>query len=357
MLDSYGYPIRRLEGPSRIYNSGMAQTSIGPILASRRWNQKKGHCDIVFRTADTGKIIKEFELATRYDLEDARLFVHKGELWMAFTEGRYYKSPWLSVQRLAKLSPKLETERVVDIHYAGNFTRSEKNWQFFSHDGHIHFVYSVSPHIVVKIDDNGQVLKEWVTKPKVFWPHGTLSGGTPPVRVGGYVSFAHSYVPMKERNRLYSFAAYEFEAQPPFEITRITEPLMWGDPDELTLPNPSVEWWLPVVVFPVGALKTAQGWKLSCGVNDSFDAIIDIPDPLPFNAIGDYSNPRVSFFCTDNASLPIKVGGEYLEWKLARQAKGGLRWGVMAISDAAAVVALRSKPGVKQITEEEYARW
>lgn len=287
--------VEHAEPDTRNYNSGCAYKNGRLYLATRRFDVKRHRCVIDINEAVlstrtgcpfffAGERVRTLELPSATGLEnfeDGRLFWYNDRLHLAYTEGNYLP-PFAStsVQKVAELRDDWSVESVATIAFGENTVGHEKNWQFFGLNRRLFFVYSISPHKVVEVDRDWKVTDHWTTPSDLSWEHGTLSGGTPPVLVDRrLISFFHSYKKHPERQRCYSFSAYEFSAEPPFNVTGITEPLIYASEHERTLPNPRVPNWLPLVVFPCGAVweRESRRWTVSAGVNDSDDVLFDIP--------------------------------------------------------------------------------
>jgi hypothetical protein len=175
------------------------------------------------------------------------------------------------VQKLAVLADDWSVEREIVIGFGENSIGLEKNWQFFSHEGALRFVYSVVPHVVVTLNADYKVASIASTQPAIADP---LRGGTPPVRFGErYISFPHFHRECPGHSRRYGFSAYAFQADPPFAVVGVTEALIMASEADPILPNPAVPYWTPLVVFPCGALLHDEEWTVSAGVNDSYDAL------------------------------------------------------------------------------------
>lgn len=152
----------------------------------------------------------------------------------------------------------------------------EKNWLWFSHEGELHFIYATRPHVVARTKGMTPIFT--YESPGFTWDYGLPRGGSPPVYVeedGLYWSFFHSsrdIHPTTPPRRRYYMGAYAFEPWPPFRVVLYTRhPLLGGsenDPRELGA---------PLVVFPCGALISANTWTVSLGVNDCDCAWIKIP--------------------------------------------------------------------------------
>jgi predicted GH43/DUF377 family glycosyl hydrolase len=276
----------RVQHPAdvRNYNSGLERRGAEHWLATRRFDRDVWGCVIDINQLDpaTGSVARVCTLALPRPLplvkfEDARLFWHRDKLHVAYTEGHYYQRPWRAVQQLAVLREDWSVERVVTVGFGKNTIGQEKNWQFFSKDGQLHFIYSLSPYVVVSLDDDyGVASVACDDRPRPAFA--SLRGGTPPVRLGDqYVAFPHSHTEEEGVSRRYSFSAYTFSART-LELTGVTGPLVTASGRDLRLPNPMFPHWTPLVVFPCGALRTSAGWLISAGVNDSFDVLFQIPD-------------------------------------------------------------------------------
>lgn len=206
--------------------------------------------------------------------EDPRVIWHNGQFWVSYCSWTR-SGPYSAKQVFASFDSSWTFQRTIRPQYGKNLltdTGIEKNWIWFNHDGAWYFVYQFYPHIVVRMG-NEMPVNEFKTDQKPKWDYGEIRGGTPPVRVGDeYISFFHSSLPWKNRQKRYYAGAYAFEAKAPFRITRMTsEPLLAGsDKDSRTLGGPPV-------IFPCGALLEKDKWLVSFGVNDETCGWIKIP--------------------------------------------------------------------------------
>lgn len=162
-----------------------------------------------------------------------------------------------------------------NAHSLGEQSGNQKNWTWFDFGGVLHFVYSPSPHVVVKTRPTGA--GDVYETPGFNWRYGLPRGGTPPVFVeadGFFWSFFHSSLdisPTPPRRRYY-MGAYAFEAWPPFRCMMATmRPLLTGSSEDPREPS------APFCVFPCGALLDGDTWTVSFGVNDCLCAWIKIP--------------------------------------------------------------------------------
>lgn len=227
------------------------------------------------------KVVAFDRLHPHESWEDPRLFEHDGAwhlgvaAWYPYTMGREYRVN----QCYARLDANDDAGPRVSPVYGRNgrdiFWQygTEKNWGWFSHDGRIHFVYQVRPHVVVDGDTVHTQNSE------MLWTLGELRGGSAPIRMGDeYLAFFHSSIPWRSipkygMRRRYFMGAYCFDAKPPFKPTRYTpQYLLAGSENDITIPGS------PAVVFPCGAAHLGDGQILvTYGSNDATCGWVTIP--------------------------------------------------------------------------------
>jgi len=337
----------------------------GKRFCSRAYDPAQKRSRLIWQRRIDNELIAEepLDMNGKGNFEDARVFQHEGTNYIAYTEGIYDKTPFLAIQQLSRLGPDWQPEDKFTIPYGFNGgRRSEKNWQFFSHDGRLHFVYSIVPHIVVESgpDFDFKSAKEHRTNAPLNWPGGqVLRGGTPPIRVGdSFITFFHSHAEHREANRRYSMGAYTFEAKPPFRITAISPVLLRASEQDEIVPNPSVPSWNPLVVFPVGAWQEKDGgdaeFTVTLGVNDSFDALASIVK-IPWQPPEAYAKPKLRYFQAENGPMPLMNRGQAVQWKIRKlrspfyQPKG-----YMATSDPNIIALIENRKDTKEISERIY---
>ena len=215
-------------------------------------------------------------------LEDPRLFVHRGELYLlahgakrkepgaqylarleresvsvAASDGAEGAGPNGSARhagasgpaRFRLLQPR-ELQLPVNIRLLARAlpkdildSSDQKNWVPFIYNDNMHFMYCMNPPVVVRIpaglaavEDSGPIRTEFVSaagNATARWRYGDIRGGTPALydaALGGYVAFFHSHVkfpvltPTGWRGVLsYYLGCCVFAAQPPFGIQLISE--------------------------------------------------------------------------------------------------------------------------------------
>lgn len=207
--------------------------------------------------------------------EDPRVVWHNGAFWVSYCSWAH-GAKYSAKQEFSKFDANWNFQGNAHINYGNNPIHSaghEKNWIFFNHDNAWHMVYNFSPHIVVRIGANGQAAQEFKTDTNPMWAYGEIRGGTPPVRVGDeYISFFHSSMYWKGRQKRYYMGSYKFEAKPPFKVTHVTpKPLLAGS-DQDTRINGG-----PPCIFSCGSAFENKEWLVTFGVNDEACGWVRIP--------------------------------------------------------------------------------
>jgi len=219
--------------------------------------------------------------------EDARILHFKDKLILSTSNYYQYKTDFFH-EKLLVLNENFE--HLYNIHpvygkngdNVKNNTGDEKNWTFFEHGGKLMFVYHMSPHTVVEMDLNGNIITEYKTHfdIKSKWKFGEARLSTNPIyKDGHYHSFFHSHILLREGyfiTKMYFMGYYKFKAEPPFEIVEITEqPILWGNKIR-PRKKPSV---VPFCVFPCGAILKDDTFHVSVGINDEECAILEYKIP------------------------------------------------------------------------------
>lgn len=154
-------------------------------------------------------------------------------------------------------------------------TTYEKNWPVFDYEGVPHFIYSSKPsHSILKLKDcepGDDPLCEWAysTPFNGTWSGGFMRGGASPVQHNGrWLHFFHGSTVQANGRRLYNVGLIEFEATPPFRITRYTQ-----EPFDIADPNVTPKAEKSDVIFPCGAVLVDGHWAISFGCNDTWTEI------------------------------------------------------------------------------------
>ncbi len=168
----------------------------------------------------------------------------------------------------------------------------EKNWTLFEHDGALLAVYSIAPHIILRVfpDAGGDSIPctrihedDWDSS-AYSSRFGVLRGGTPPIRVGNlYFSFFHSLYSVSSPRRLlhriihgrgtrtcrYAIGFYGFSASPPFRAQSFAPiPVMLPPRSNLAV-GKQLNRKVDRVVYPCGAVFLDGLWAVSFGIHDA----------------------------------------------------------------------------------------
>ncbi len=263
------------------YNASIIQYGGKFLLATRvGWTGSRlfvSELDAQFNVLNT----VEVEFPPKYlhgGFDDPRLFTYRGKLHMSFAFIETREGITTATQYLTKLGDDYQPEKVWSPKY-DKANAIEKNWIFFEHGDDLLAVYSISPHVILRV--NGNVAEPYAeTDTLLPWSGGYLRGGTPVVRIGDeYISFLHGSVEGAGR-RTYNVGVYAFEAKPPFRVTRITHgPIAWANPATRPAHVP------PNCIWPAGLVKLDNRWLVSCGVHDSWTELTIWNDAAIQNAL------------------------------------------------------------------------
>ena len=274
-------PLRLVEVPQ----AGLVRGDTGAINASIL--RHRGRLLMAYRSGVNGARIHVAELAEDYRVvrsvplslphpraasgqEDPRLTTVRGGLRVWFYG--HERAPGRTTMLYADVSDDLVAGPVRCPAIANRQEPKEKNWAPFEHDGEQYVVYTVSPHVVARID--GETAERvYATDAPFPWAGGHLRGGAPPVLVGD--RFYHWFhgsaspkggLPGSAADSHYNVGLYTFEARPPFRVLAMTPaPVLWGSRAE----NVSIDRCpYHAVAFPCGAAVEDGVWKVSMGWND-----------------------------------------------------------------------------------------
>lgn len=213
--------------------------------------------------------------------EDPRMTSAAGELFLLVADVRLRPIP-VCQQRLFLIAPETLEPMAEMVHGLGNPSAIEKNWSPFQlPSGDVGLVYKQRPRQVVRVADR----KGWTSPEVRLAPEGsTLSGRTPPLRINGelYLEFVGGWIRQATRGGRYWMAALCFEAQEPFRVVKFSKVLAWGSERSPTIFSPRPRAGHPICLFPSGAMLEGDHVTVSCGVNDSYIALLrySVPELL-----------------------------------------------------------------------------
>ncbi|MDP1881019.1 MAG: hypothetical protein Q8K60_08790 [Parachlamydiaceae bacterium] len=215
-------------------------------------------------------------------IDDARLILNNDQLWMIYADNKKDIKVTAGGFRvyLGQLIEEngqfiLLNQECLSKFEGEKKTVREKNWTPFIYNQEILLAYSLNPHrIFSPIIGLGECLTITETEGNIFWPWGTLRGGTPALLNGDhYLGFFHSSIDMEssflsgKKHAHYFMGAYTFSSEPPFEIKMISPKPIIGQ--TFYQGNDYTPYWKPVtVVFPCGFIDDGQFIWISYGKHD-----------------------------------------------------------------------------------------
>ena len=133
----------------------------------------------------------------------------------------------LSNRRTMSLMPLQPLAPPTPLKWSVTADASDRNWLLFQQHGELFSVFSIEPHIVLRIGRGGACEERHRTSNKYFarkFPNRAIHGGANPLRVSTskrshyYVGIFHT----KDASLQYENYAYSFSAEPPFRIRAIS---------------------------------------------------------------------------------------------------------------------------------------
>ena len=218
--------------------------------------------------------------------EDARFCDHNGTAIISYNDREK--------QRIGRLDLNMKVEDSTAIDLVGMQPQScEKNWAYLSYGDELYAVYSICPHIVLKLNWSKATLVKKIDY-VVDWPYGTPRGGTSCIpHKGKYYHFFHSSHEYEgdqdciwSHVRRYHAGVVIYAGKPPFKPVAMSKfPLISAVDREM--PKAGDDWHehlacMHCVVFPAGAVRNKRddGWVISMGIHDIHCGIAEIPDTV-----------------------------------------------------------------------------
>lgn len=378
------WPIAKnsLKDSPRHWNNGMFRYR-GRLWMSYRFHlmSSSGRCktaicpidDATLQPCGPSQTIDLPESVGDEHMEDARLFLHRDEPYVSYTEMTGYQPgvDFKCVMKYARLKltgSRWKVEETWKPNYGRNDWKSkEKNWIFFSSGDRLYCIYGDEPsHTVLEVEGE-RIVGEWSTT-KPFWEWGTVRGGTPPVVLpdGNMMAVFHSSVPTEQAPAYvrYFAGAYVFRGKAPFDVLSISPiPLMSASEEDGHKVDPRyINGWKPYVVFPCGLVKDGTNYLVSFGINDWQSAIARIPAEKFVMASADGMNRAPRCFRRPNGSIPLGIitasrQPKLLHWMVPSAGAGcSAGEGYIKVVSQREAQEIVDMEGVEEITLDEYDR-
>jgi hypothetical protein len=164
-------------------------------------------------------------------IEDPKLFIYKGEQWVIanILGSNQQFDVCKNAMCIFKVKYPRETFKILSVPINYNLNQVQKNWSFFENDGDLLCEYSISPHIILKIDINlGTTTEVYKTGRSGLdvTSYKSLRGGSNSIQtiLNGkkyYLNIGHITTGYPHD---YKQFFYIFEHKPPFKLLEISEP-------------------------------------------------------------------------------------------------------------------------------------
>lgn len=251
-----------------VYNSGLSY--IGVVLLNEMLEQVSEPKLLSARSKQS---------RTPSQAEDARVFSYKGRLFLIYNDNVEITNPQTWERRdifIAELSFgdndfKLSSPLKLVYNEKYHTQMWQKNWVPFEWNNTLLLIYSINPHEIIYPNlMSGSCYHCYETWMDIKWKWGKLRGSTPPLLVDGeYLAFFHSGVKANSSVTMgwelwhYFMGAYTFAAQPPFQITKMSQQPIAADGFYTESSNEKR------VVFPGGFAISGSHIYVAYGKDDS----------------------------------------------------------------------------------------
>jgi predicted GH43/DUF377 family glycosyl hydrolase len=339
------------------------------LLAYRRYHPRSGKTTIaISELRDDFHPLKYYDcdLASKspdFIQEDCRLFHFNGDLWISYTE--IDKGLWDSTNRreIYQCHAKLEFDGVRyysnETHrpcYGNNIGGVEKNWTYFQHNDSLWACYDPSRQEFIKLNPSGNEMLDTSIGDRLHYPFGYLRGGTPPVWLESeksFLSFWHGSSQNEWLQRRYYMGAMLIDPLS-MTITHVSEkPIVFGSKYELFCGDGN-----GMCVFPMGAIRNGDLWHVSCGINDTYNAIITIEHSAIFKGLVEskkFLTKAERYFKSIGQLVPYEsVWGQTNKWNVIGISGVKGNTGILCTEDPFSIESLLNNTRVIEISKMKY---
>jgi hypothetical protein len=166
---------------------------------------------------------------------------------------------------------KIDGTDVVRLKYAAS-KPLEKNWMPFEHDDKLLIVYSLSPHRILQVEDDGNCHSVYLTENSMesFFKC-EIGNGTPPVRWNASCYIGIGHIRKKgNRDTIRKTFFYTFSSEPPFEVLACTRP---------------IDFLHEGIEYATGLSVDSTMLQVSLGINDCHGIILSIQRSYIINSL------------------------------------------------------------------------
>lgn len=211
--------------------------------------------------------------------EDARIFTYKGEAYLIYNDNEMVTNPShkerrdIYVAKLMRKGPNYWVAPPVKLIHEDKYSSVlwQKNWTPFVWNDNLMISYTFKPHEVLLVDIETGICKScYEVDNPTKWQFGEMRGGSPALYIDGhYLTFYHSGLITKSKESRnqnmhhYYMGALTFNAEPPFEVTKMTPAPIVGK-DFYTISN-----FHKRIVYPGGFVVNGNTIHVVYGKDDS----------------------------------------------------------------------------------------
>ena len=252
------------------FTAGYNATMVGVDKFVYRHHVDGWKTKLAIQDGDTAEMISMPPDCFDFSIEDPRAFSLNGKKHLAYTCSREIDGKWFSIQAYGPMDGARVTKHIVPKYTGNDFSRMEKNWCPFEHDGKLFFIFGnlikTMEQLVIQVDGEN-VVKEFKS-PAPQWHWGGIRGGAIVQYKGQLVRFFHSRTGKghKHYEFRYHIGASVMEMEPPFKTVMVSSfPILSGNE------KPSLDGckqWKPNCALPYGASVSGDTFTISGGLND-----------------------------------------------------------------------------------------
>ena len=275
--------------PTGSYNPSIIRFR-GRLVMAYRYHPVDGNARTTIGIAELGEDLKVVSVETPdlnedegMSLEDPRLFIFKGDLWMNYVVSTWPNFPSSQSRNIKLSKPDHWRTSDKDTYWLPDRQTMEKNHVPFVHDEVLHMIWKSNLR-----DTNAGEKEAWqviytptdkreMKSLAMQWPYGEIHGGTTPLPYDGkLISFFHSKImnDMPPTPWRYFVGCVLRRAIPPFDILAVSKrPILIGSE---VGGDASRHHFKKSVVFPAGCVEHEGSFVLSIGINDSSCAVVKL---------------------------------------------------------------------------------
>lgn len=213
-----------------------------------------------------------------HSLEDARIFVFKGQRHISYTVAKQLDQTFVCIQAYGPLE-KIDgqwtvTQHIVPKVRGNDFRGLQKNWTYFERNGHLYFIYGINGTTQIVHELIGDKVVNTYESDAPKWKWGEIRGGAVTPWRGHLLRIFHSRTGSghKHYDFRYYIGAALMEAEPSFRTVAVSSfPILAGDERYVDCKH-----WKPNCALPYGLVVDGEKITVSLGINDCQCALLNL---------------------------------------------------------------------------------